>query len=107
MAPPGHDVTTADLVRDDGECWQMVRYPVRFLVFDTFEMPMILGMPMIAAMTGGFSSLRGRPGIIALYDELILLDGQLIDGKKWQLSVRMLRTVAPSALVVSCLEVGQ
>ena len=53
VAPLEHQLTKQDLQQPEASCWSVVRIPVKFVVFADFEIPMILGMPMIASMTAG------------------------------------------------------
>ena len=47
VAPQDHDLTLEDLRLQRDECWQIVRDHIRFIVFSDFEMPMLLGMPLM------------------------------------------------------------
>jgi len=100
VAPPGHQLTQQDLASPPAGCWDVVRIPVRFVVFPSFEMPLIFGMPMIASMTAGYHWPDYGPAAVHLYTRPQRSDGVLRSEALdlVQLPLRMLRSVTPRAM---------
>ena len=107
VAPQDHDLTLEDLRLQRDECWQIVRDPIRFIVFSDFEMPMLLGMPLMSTMTQALQWPRGKPAYVELCSNAVPHSGELPPARVWKLPLRVLRTVTPDALVVCCAEEGQ
>ena len=70
VALAGHTLTQSDFTDDKTEgCWTVVRIPVRFVVFENFDMEAILGMPMMSHMTTGMGWNDGMPASIQLHNQ--------------------------------------
>jgi site-specific DNA-cytosine methylase/exonuclease III len=108
VGPEGDDLTVGGLMEEKAEPWRVVRMPIRFVVFAAFEMPLILGMPTMATMTGGFSWLDGQPAQVKLYKTPPPVDGRRRDETEmYTLPVQMLRPSMPGTLQVCCADEAQ
>ena len=107
VAPAGHTLTIMDLGPAANKCWRVVRIPVRFVVFTSFELPLILGVPFLAYMTEGMQWRDGQPGRLPLFDKPPPKDGTCRPDTEWQIPMRMLRPTTTQSLYVCCTEQDQ
>jgi site-specific DNA-cytosine methylase/exonuclease III len=71
VAPLKHQLTASgvqDSIKEAHGIWKTICMPIKFIVFQNIELPMILGIPMMAHMTGGIRLPDLEPAYVELYE---------------------------------------
>ena len=95
-----------ELNQCDIEPFRVIRIPIRFLVFDNFEIPLILGMPTIGAMSAGLQIPEYDPWYVSIYNRP-KIRGDTQARRRFRLPLRPTGSKSTNRLLVCCLEKGQ